>query len=150
MHPSLHSNVSSQLSDEGIYIPFNPTDDDSSCTKSYNTNIMGRFPCRNRSCTSSGWSSKKIAVTIRMYGYGEPGDSYNARVYHQRCKGCNGLSKPVLDKESYVDRVVYRLMKWSGVEMEAPTWVRRESKGPHDNRLCEGCKAGRCREGGFW
>lgn len=32
--------------------------------------------------------------------------------------------------------------------MEPPTYSG-QSKGPHQNDLCEGCKAGHCKEGGF-
>merc|ERR1712093_619787 len=86
------------------------------------------------------WSSKKITITIRMYS----GQRYNARVYHQRCRACQALSRPVLD-DSYADRVAYRLLKWCGVEQEIPEFAG-ESKGPHQQELCEGCKAGHCGE----
>ena len=78
---------------------------------------MGRFICRSRACGSSGWGSKKIAITIRMY----PGAKYNVWVYKQHCKGCNGLSKPGLD-DSYAERVAYRLKKWCGIEMDRPNY----------------------------
>jgi hypothetical protein len=83
----------------------------------------------------------RIAITIRMYR----GERYNTRVYHQRCKACNSLSRPILD-DSYAKRVAYRLKKWCGVELERPEFSG-QSKGPHEAKFCEGCKAGHCGEG---
>jgi hypothetical protein len=73
-------------------------------------------------------------------------------VYHQRCQSCSRLSRPFLDG-SYSERITYRLKKWSGIEVEQP-FYSDESKGPHQSRLCEGCKAGHCSQmkgqGEFW
>jgi hypothetical protein len=99
---------------------------------------MGQFTCHNPACTSRGWQSKQIAITIRMY----PGEQYNARVYHQRCEACGTVSEPQLD-DSYAERVAYRIKIWCGVQMEAPPYSG-ESKGPHKSDLCEGCKHGHC------
>lgn len=33
--------------------------------------------------------------------------------------------------------------------MEPSTYVVKKTKGPHEYELCEGCKAGHCKEGGF-
>ncbi|PYI11066.1 hypothetical protein BO78DRAFT_393552 [Aspergillus sclerotiicarbonarius CBS 121057] len=144
MYPALHNDILALLPGDITLPSFHPFDDSRTCTQQYDTNIMGRFICSNASCRSTGWSSKKIAITIRLYG----DDEYNARVYHQRCKGCNALSRPELD-ESYAERVAYRIKKWSGVEMERPPYRDRGvSSGPHNSRLCEGCKDGHCREGG--
>lgn len=142
IYPSLHDNVSLLLEEDDIHFDFHEVDDAEGCIKEYDTNIMGRFICRNHACDSSGWSSKKIAITIRMY----PGAKYNARVYHQRCKNCNSLSEPRLN-ESYAERVAYRLKKWRGIQMDLPSYDSKKSKGPHNSRLCEGCKAGHCKEG---
>lgn len=79
-------------------------------------------------------------MTIRLY----PGQKYNARVYHQRCMNCNRLSRPVLDS-SYAERVTYWVKQWNGVWVEKPP-ISGDSKGPHNNELCEGCKAGHCSE----
>ncbi|KAH7413526.1 zinc-binding domain-containing protein [Cadophora sp. MPI-SDFR-AT-0126] len=125
MFPLLHENVSQLLEAENH--PF-----------THDTTIMGRFRCRNKDCKTRGWSSKKIAITIRMYS----GERYNARVYHQRCQSCNAISKPTLD-DSYAERVAYRLLKWPGVEQELPEFSGK-SNGPHQSELCEGCKAGHC------
>ncbi|KAF4506565.1 hypothetical protein G6O67_006635 [Ophiocordyceps sinensis] len=102
---------------------------------------MGRFVCRNRSCTKDGWGSKKIAITIRMYA----GASYNARVYSQRCKHCDVASSPTLD-DSCPDRVAYRIKKWCGIELDRPQGAQGRGP-PHEKSLCEGCQAGHCAAG---
>ncbi|KAM0431387.1 hypothetical protein ACHAPT_005364 [Fusarium lateritium] len=142
MYPALHGQLSDELQADGLQFSFYNNDNDSNCTESYDTNIMGRFTCHNRNCTSQGWSSKKIAITIRMY----TGNRYNARVYHQRCRQCKSLSRPYLDVETYVDRVAYRLKKWCGVEVERPYYGGQGDK-PHEAHLCEGCKNGHCTRG---
>ncbi|KAG6355643.1 hypothetical protein INS49_003605 [Diaporthe citri] len=144
--PSLHSDVSTLLEEDDLYFGFRDDDDPTGAIKEYDTNIMGRFVCRNIACSCRGWYSMKIAITIRMY----PGADYNARVYKQRCRRCNALGDLFLEHGgSYAERVAYRIKKWCGVEMEPSTYIVKETKGPHENDLCEGCKAGHCREGGF-
>ena len=141
-YPALHKNVACLLAQNDLHISFRKDDDERSSIYHYDTNIMGRFSCHNSSCNTKAWSSKKIAITIRMY----PKQFYNARVYHQRCRECNSLSRPYLD-DSYAERVAYRLKKWSGLHME-PSYYSSERNGPpHQSRLCEGCKNGHCREG---
>lgn len=146
LYPTLHDDVARLLEEEDLALEFYNIDTDEGGLHMHDSNIMGRFICRNGACKSSGWSSKKIAITIRMY----PGQKYNARVYHQRCKNCNCISRPILD-ESYAERVTYRIKKWNGVEVESPR-ISGASKGPHNSLLCEGCKAGHCSElgGGNW
>ena len=138
MYSALHDNVSCLLEEDDLHFDFHENDDTKNCIKEYDTNIMGRFICRNRTCGSSGWASKMIAISIRMY----PKAQYNARVYHQRCQSCNSLSKPRLDG-SYAERVAYRLKKWCGIEMDQP-FHSGDSRGPHQSNLCEGCEAGHC------
>ncbi|KAI1150293.1 zinc-binding domain-containing protein [Nemania diffusa] len=138
MHPEQHPEVSRLLEENNLVFKFRTNDDDYGCTKSWDSAVMGRFRCHNPNCVTHGWSSKQIALTIRMY----PGKEYNARVYHQRCKSCGHLSKPILD-ETYAERVTYWLKKWCGIYLEAPP-RSLASKGPHKNRFCEGCKAGHC------
>ncbi|THC88143.1 hypothetical protein EYZ11_012412 [Aspergillus tanneri] len=140
MYPKLHDDVVRLLAGEGLIFNFYNVDEDKGCTDNRDTHIMGRFICHNRACSSNGWSSKKIAITIRMYH----GHKYNARVYHQRCKRCGSLSRPLLD-ESYAERATYWIKKWSGVVVEKPSSFG-DSKGPHNSQLCEGCKAGHCSE----
>lgn len=142
MFPLMHDNVSSLLAVDGLHFTFHPIDEDTGSIKNYDSNIMGLFRCYNPSCKSKGWGSKKIAITIRMY----PSERYNARVYYQRCKKCDRLSKPKVD-DSYAERVAYRLKKWRGVKQEAPLFLGK-SKKPHERNLCEGCKAGHCSEEG--
>ncbi|KAI3567863.1 zinc-binding domain-containing protein [Fusarium oxysporum f. sp. albedinis] len=105
MCPQLHRKVSPLLSKDNLRFKFHNVDDDSTCIKSYDTNVMGRFVCNNRKCATNGWSSKKIAITIRMYD----NERYNVRVYNQHCKACNSTSRPLLDEKSYADRVAYRI-----------------------------------------
>ena len=116
LYQALHPNVSRLLEEDDLYFDFHEHDDARACIKDYDTNIMGRFTCRNHTCSFNGWSSNRIAITIRMY----PGARYNARVYNQRCKRCNRLGDPHLD-DSYAERVAYRLKKWCGIDMDQPT-----------------------------
>lgn len=145
LYPALDKHVSRLLKPTNLHFKFHNTDDAKGCINDYDTNIMGHFNCKNTSCGVDGWSSKKIAVTIRMYN----GNLYNARVYHQRCKSCNRLSRPYLD-DSYADRVVYRLKKWSGIEPERPYYSEDKEGPPHESRLCEGCKNGHCASFGLF
>lgn len=138
MFPKLHEEVSALLEEDDLDFKFHNVDQQQ-CQKDYDTNIMGRFICANSSCDSKGWSSKVVPITIRMY----PGDRYNARVYHQRCKACNWIAKPIPDG-SYAERVAYRLKKWSGVQIEPPDYVQKKMGKPHKSHLCEGCKANHC------
>ncbi|KAH6653291.1 zinc-binding domain-containing protein [Truncatella angustata] len=138
MYPNSHNEVLQRLNSHGLTPDFHHVDDEVGCIQSYDTNIMGRFLCNNSNCDVQGWSSKQIAITIRMYS----GMKYNARVYYQRCRGCKRLSRPHMD-HSYAERVTYRIKKWSGIEVEVPPYTA-QSNGPHETRLCEGCKHGHC------
>ncbi|KJZ68110.1 hypothetical protein HIM_12497 [Hirsutella minnesotensis 3608] len=140
MYPKLHREVLRLLQEEGFSFDFRTTDDAKNCIKEWDTNVMGRFNCNNPACSSYGWSSKKIAVTIHMY----PGKEYNVRVYHQRCQLCNSPSRPLLD-DSYAERTAYRLKKWCGIQMHSPPYFKKLGP-PHHSALCEGCRAGHCRE----
>lgn len=64
--PSLHNDVSALLEEDDLYFGFHDIDDPKDCIKEYDTNIMGRFVCRNITCSCKGWYSMKIAITIRM------------------------------------------------------------------------------------
>ncbi|KAI2643202.1 zinc-binding domain-containing protein [Xylaria nigripes] len=144
MFPSKHDEVAEILETEGLTFRFNNEDKEDGYIRDWDTSIMGRFKCNNKRCTTDGWSSKKIAIWIRMYDH----ERYNARVFHQHCLGCYSMAKPILD-ESYAQRVAYRLMKWSGVQLESPGHSGA-SKGPHEKRHCEGCKAGHCKAGSLF
>src|SRR5438874_2047995 len=67
MYPSLHNDVSDLLREDDLFFSFYEKDDGKSCTDVYDTNIMGRFTCRNPACQAAGWSSKQIAIIIRRY-----------------------------------------------------------------------------------
>ncbi|KAF9894661.1 hypothetical protein FE257_006549 [Aspergillus nanangensis] len=141
MYPTLHDKVSQLLNEAGLDLSFHNKDTGGGggAIKTKDSCIMGRFECHNPKCESTGWSSLKIAITIRQYR----GQKYNARVYHQRCQRCNWVSRPDLDEGSYAERVTYWLKKWNGVDVKkSPS--SGERKGPHDRELCEGCKAGHC------
>ncbi|KAH7142175.1 zinc-binding domain-containing protein [Dactylonectria macrodidyma] len=142
MFPNLHDGVSHKLAQDNLSFQFYEVDDDVTCINVWDTNVTGRFACKNHKCKSKGWPSKKIAVTIRMYSEAQ----YNVRVYSQRCRTCNSLSRPRLDAQVYVDRVTYRLKKWSGLHVEPPPFSG-EHRGDHETRLCEGCRAGHCTMG---
>lgn len=140
MYPQLHSDIARYLEADNLTFEFHKMDDTSDCIKEYDTNITGRFHCTNQHCPSKGWSSKKVAITIRLY----KGRRYNARVYYQRCQRCDWVSRPELHA-TYAERVAYRLQKWSGIQMERPPFSS-QSKGPHLSNLCEGCRNGHCSE----
>lgn len=141
LHPSRHRDVLRLLQDSGLSFDFYDIDDPFNSAREYDTNVMGRFPCWNTRCLSNGWSSKMIPVTIRLY----PDSQYNVRVYNQRCQECGKMSRPKLDG-SYAERVVYRLKKWSGIDVEAPFFSGGERNGPHLTEFCEGCRNGRCKD----
>ncbi len=138
MYSTLHDNVSRLLEEDDLHFDFHENDDIESCTKEYDINIMNRFRCHNRACDSSEWSSKRIAIIIRMYSEAQ----YNARVYHQRCLRCNSLSKPRLD-DSYAERVTYRIKKWCEMKMNRP-FYSDQSEDSHQSNLCEKCKNDHC------
>jgi len=141
MFPSLHQDVSKAVSNEIHSTWFNKTGSDNDSNNKYSTNVMGKFRCNNDSCPSRGWTSKKVTILIR--GYSQNG--YNAVVFNQHCKACNGLGTLTLDKNSYVERVAYRLKKWAGVPMEEQHYAGKVGL-PHKRELCEGCKHGYCQQ----
>lgn len=141
MYPALHDSVDRLLEEDDLSFSFFAVDDDQGSIHDYDTNIMGRFRCLNKKCPKSGWGSKMITITIRMY----PNQQYNARVYHQRCKDCGCLSRPFLD-DSYAERIAYRLKKWSGRKMPETDFGGSSDK-PHESALCEGCKYRHCKKG---
>jgi hypothetical protein len=141
LHPSRHRDVLRLLQVSGLSFDFYNVDDPFNSTREYDTTVMGRFPCCNTQCPSKGWSSEMISVTIRLYLYSR----YNVRVYNQRCQECEKMSRPRLDS-SYAERVVYRLKKWSEIDVEAP-FFSGERNGPHLTAFCQGCRNGRCNGG---
>jgi hypothetical protein len=104
------------------------------------THIMGHFVCQNTACQNHGWGSNKIGICIREFSKYR----YDALVFKQRCKSCNSIGLMRINKQSYVDRVTYRLKKWSGIEMEKREHLEDKVGPPHERELCEGCKAGHC------
>nr|POF07157.1 hypothetical protein CFP56_31781 [Quercus suber] len=139
LRPDLHKEVLELLKDDGLSFTFHHADEDRDLVQYQATTIMGRFHCQNKTCSSSGWVSKSIAVCIRLY----VNNQYNAQVFRQRCKKCNHLGWLDLDKACYAERVTYRLKRWSGVDVERPPYSGNSRK-PHETLLCEGCKLGYC------
>ena len=145
MFPSLHPKIVDAISDDNISTWFQQNDSDEGSNNKYSTHVMGRFKCHNNACSTKGWSSKMVAISIR--GYARNG--YNAVLFNQRCNACKRLGAFTLDVESYVDRVAYRLKKWAGVSTEQQYYAPKEGP-PHKRDLCEGCKRGICRQKDVW
>jgi len=140
-YPSLHEDVVNALDNVPEPVPsFNHNGCNSEVIKDYNTSIMGRFACQNPKCSSTGWSSKKIAIQIR----GFRDNTYDAVVFKQRCRTCENLGTMHINENSYIERVAYRLKKWAGVPVETPEYNAEERGLPHESSLCEGCKARCC------
>lgn len=147
MFPSLHDDIRAAISEEDIpKIWFNAkpdSDEDNDLQDKYDTKIMGEFKCCNKTCPRGGWHSKKVAIWIRGYPSSGFNGGYNVVVFNQRCKNCNEIAKMTLDKDTYVDRVAYRLRKWAGVKVVPPVFVKK-SRIRHDFQHCEGCRLGHC------
>ncbi|KAG0308157.1 hypothetical protein BGZ98_008814 [Dissophora globulifera] len=128
--------------DERLLTPFTfyiEENDGRHAIKEYDTYVSGKFKC-STGCARARWFSGKIAISIRMYSH----NRYNALIRHQRCRSCEGLSRPTLDSDTYGQRVSYRLNKWSGHKMEPPKFRPGRMMPPHDCNNCEGCDLGRC------
>ncbi|EAT77635.1 hypothetical protein SNOG_15092 [Parastagonospora nodorum SN15] len=74
MYLSLHENVAAVLSEHSITARFHNNENGEGATRSFPTNIFGRFTCDNKGCSGGVWISGKIATLIRQY----PNDGYNA------------------------------------------------------------------------
>lgn len=121
-----HDNVAAVLSEHSITAGFHNNENDESSTRSFMTFTFGRFTCDSKACSGRVWLSRKIAKSIRQYSK----DGYNAVVCNQRCQKCERLGRLQIDKDSYVDRVLYRIKKWKGVEIERPVYKEKTTK-PH-------------------
>jgi hypothetical protein len=138
MHPDQHPKIMALLEEDELEFEFHDIEDANSRIRDKVTNVMGRFKCTNTLCPKKGWSSRTIAISIRLF----PRNRYNATVYNQRCELCETLGAARLD-ESYAERVAYWLKKWSGVPVDRPP-RGSSNRGPHEEELCEGCKVGQC------
>lgn len=102
---------------------------------------MAKFTCNNHSGRPRVWTSKKVSLVIRSYAR----NRYNAVVYGQRCESCQKLGVMELNQKTYIERVSYRLKKWSDIPMVKPPFSGgRKGDEPHRRDLCEGCKVGNC------
>lgn len=142
-YPSLNYKVVTAVSDQISSIWYQRNDSPKGYQHEYSTHVMGKFTCDNRTCDTTGWSSKKVAILIRGY----PRNGYNALVFNQRCKACNQLGSFTMDEQSYVDRVTYRIKKWAGVPTGRPEYGGGEGP-PHESQFCDGCRRGICRQAG--
>ncbi|KAL0929834.1 uncharacterized protein CTRU02_215264 [Colletotrichum truncatum] len=140
-YPLLHEEVSKAVSDDLPSTWFNKNGRKKNPNNEYSTNVMGRFRCNNNSCSNTTWTSKKVSIVIRGFS----GNGYDAVVFNQRCMHCDELGSFTLDKQSYVQRVAYRLKRWAGVEMEKPPYAVNKGP-PHQEDFCEGCKRGYCQK----
>ncbi|KAF9344633.1 hypothetical protein BGX26_004091 [Mortierella sp. AD094] len=124
--------------DEKLMKPhtFYDVDDGLHALKEYDTFVSGVFLCSKR-CSKRGWSSGKIAISIRLYD----DDQYNARIHHQRCRGCDALSRPTLDAEAYGERVSYRLNKWSRFKVVLPKYESKQTP-PTTVKIVKGVSSG--------
>ncbi|KAK6514621.1 hypothetical protein TWF281_004819 [Arthrobotrys megalospora] len=121
-------------------------------TESYDragrTNLTGRFKCSNQTC-GKGWSSNIVATVILGFDRGGGKLGYCAQVYNQRCKRCEELGIMDLDEDIYIERVARRLKIWRG-EFVPDRREGRKDTPPHEEDLCEGCKAGICQRARFY
>ncbi|KAK6347944.1 hypothetical protein TWF718_005764 [Orbilia javanica] len=120
-------------------------DTDNNGTLEWQTNLAGTFKCSKGGCNHE-WESWIIFTIIRQYELANGNIGYNAKVFNQRCIKCKSLGIMTLDRDTYAERVIRRLKVWKGEKVEAIE-VSSKRTLPHIERLCEGCKAGRCRAG---
>lgn len=136
--PALHKDVARAVL-PGVSFTWYNEDADDIPRREYLTNVMGKFKCHNTACKKKSWGSKKVPIEIR--GYARNG--YSVLVYNQRCKRCRCLGNFILDENSYVERIAYRIKKWAGVRV-IPGGPREKTGKPHEMEFCEGCKRGKC------
>lgn len=141
MFPSRHKEVAMAVSHSMTCTWVRKRVSDQDAIQEYESHVMGNFKCPNTACSPSVWNSKMVAIKIRGYS----GNGYNAVVFNQRCKKCDRLGILHLDKESYIERVAYRIQKWAGVPVKPPLYSQKQGL-PHKRELCEGCKRGVCRQ----
>ena len=101
MFPSLHQDVLNAVSDDFISAWFHEQDSDRDSNNEYSTHVMGKFKCNDSTCSTHGWGSKKVAILIKGY----PRNGYNAVVFNQRCKACNGLGMLVMERNHMLNEL---------------------------------------------
>lgn len=105
----------------------------------HSTHVMGTFRCVTKRWRNRRWTSGHVAIHIRGY----ENNGYDAVVFNQRCDNCKQLGIFTLDDDTYVQRIVYRVKKWAGLDPGHAPYDDKHGP-PHRKDLCEGCKAGYC------
>jgi len=138
--PDLHDLVVKSLGPEMTMATFNNAGLPAGTDVRWCTNIVGEFRCPNVECRNV-WTTGMVATLIRIYW----DNSYNARIYHQRCAQCLRLVEVKVDVDIYVERIARRLriMRELPVEGAEPS-PPDDPAGPHRAELCEGCREGCC------
>ena len=153
MYPNLHDAVADHLRDTKVSsIKFHDDDTETELKDSTQTNIIGHFKCLNSSCDSINthdnkhqhktWKSGTVCTVVRFY---LAENSYNALVYNQRCKVCNGLGTFEVNTETYINKISRCIKKKHNVPCEDNVHSKyHHTTKPHRADLCEGCKKGQC------
>jgi ribosomal protein L31 len=141
LFPELHQSIAEAVFPEILSTWFQEDDDDDDCDEEWQTHVMGIFICTNNACKAQLWVSRMVPIEIRGYD----SNGYSATVYNERCMSCNRLGTFVLDEDSYIGRVAYRLKKWAGVAVEKPYYGPKTGL-DHQREFCEGCRRGKCRD----
>jgi hypothetical protein len=142
MYPEHHQSIAEAVSPEMSSAWFNDDEKDDNFNNEYRTYVMGKFRCNSGICKERLWDSGKVYIEIRGYN----GNGYSATVYNQKCKCCGRLGTLALNRESYIDRVTYRLKRWAGVKVTR-LYYRGKRTPQHEQDFCEGCKRGKCERG---
>ncbi|KAK4122164.1 hypothetical protein N657DRAFT_575905, partial [Parathielavia appendiculata] len=88
---------------------FNLAVDNHEAIDEYSTTSYADSNAATKKCSQNSWSSKKISTVIQRF----PNNGYHTMVSQQRCKSCKKLGALQLDKNSYGERITYRLKKWA-------------------------------------
>ncbi|KAH1569986.1 hypothetical protein KXW39_007055 [Aspergillus fumigatus] len=77
LHPKLHDDVAQLLNEEGLQLDFFDADDEETNIEERDTNVMGRFICRNSGCHSSVELAYGILVAV------SPSDSEDSTKWYK-------------------------------------------------------------------
>ncbi|UJR08322.1 hypothetical protein I4U23_012593 [Adineta vaga] len=105
---------------------------------------------------SKGWASAKAKVDLYYPNFNQRLGQVTIRFYGQECRRCSRKGTYYVDPEFELDDIrfilekLYERIGWDCYHKERPkttkTYVERDNKiqGPHEEKLCEACKMGRC------